>query len=112
MKLLSLNLNKKIDDLFYLNAVDILATLVLLRTGLFVEKNPLMVNIVNNPTLATFIKIVIVGLLLLYLKLRCRHATKIQLKIVNKVLNIAIIIYSLIAILHIFNTIFLIVNII
>lgn len=112
IKVLSLNLNKKINDLFYLNVVDILATLALLRTGLFVEKNPLMINIVNDPILATFIKVVVVGLLLLYLKLRCRKANNAQLKIVDKVLTIAIIIYSLIAIMHIFNTIFLIINII
>lgn len=112
IKFPSLNLNKKINDLFYLNVVDILATLVLLNTGLFVETNPLMINIVNNPILATFIKVVVVGLLLLYLKLRCREANEDQLKIINKVLNIALIIYSLIAIIHIFNTIFLIVNIV
>ncbi|OPJ59785.1 DUF5658 family protein [Clostridium oryzae] len=95
------NIRKKFIVLYLLNVLDILFTLILLKTGLFSEANNLMYIIIDNNFLCFFVKIVCPALLLLFLYVRIEKATKKQLKISNTAINIVIIFYSLIVLSHI-----------
>ncbi len=50
------NIQRKLILLFILNALDIIFTLILLSTGLFIEANIIMANIVESPIVALELK--------------------------------------------------------
>lgn len=95
-------IKKKLQLLYILNVTDIILTLVLLKTGLFVEVNGVMVDIVENPVTSILLKIVLVGILIYYLIKRIASATKKQLKISNYIINASIVIYFIINLMHLF----------
>ena len=55
------NIQKKFILLYSLNISDILFTLVLLQTGLFREVNGVMAQVVENPIISLWLKVVLVG---------------------------------------------------
>nr|WP_278321225.1 DUF5658 family protein [Clostridium baratii] len=89
------------QSLYFLNVTDIIFTLLLLQTGMFKERNSVMVNIVENPALSLIIKVIIIGLLLYYLIKRMLMATNKQLYISNYIINVALGIYTIINLMHI-----------
>lgn len=97
-----INIKKKLQILYLLNVSDIILTLVLLKTGLFVEANRAMVNIVESPFASILLKVGLVGALIYYLIKRMNKATEKQLKISNYIINAAISIYSIINLMHLF----------
>lgn len=95
------NVKWKFIILYMLNVSDIVFTLCLLETGLFIEANSFMVGIVTDPILSIIIKVVMIGVLLLIVYKRMASATDRQLKIGNYIFNVAIILYGLINLSHI-----------
>ncbi|MGL4773583.1 MAG: DUF5658 family protein [Clostridium sp.] len=83
-----------------LNVTDILFTLLLLRTGCYVEVNGLINLIVGNPFFASFVKIVIPAVLLFLIAIRMRKATFNQLRVSNWLTNGILIFYVGINISH------------
>ena len=59
-------LRDKLTLLYILNAVDIVFTFGLLKTGLFKEINSIMVSVVDDPFLSIIIKLIIPALLIIY----------------------------------------------
>lgn len=96
------NIKNKLGLLYFLNVMDILFTVILLKTGLFVEANPFMVPIVNNPVKLSIIKIIFPALLLAFLFFRIRKAKEHQLIISNKIINGALCGYILLNLSHLF----------
>lgn len=93
-------IKKKLMGLFILNSTDIILTLLLLKTGLFVEANVLMVNVVKSPIISLFLKVILVGVLLIYVYKRMRKATERQLILSNIIINFALVLYFLINLSH------------
>lgn len=75
-------------------------TLVLLKTGCFIEANPLMVNIVQNLTTSLLVKIVLPAVLLVFLYFRIQKATEKQLRKGNFIINGIVLMYMSINIFH------------
>ena len=94
--------------LFVLNASDIFFTLELLKTGLCIEMNIFMVDIVTSPILALALKLILVGSILYIFNERLKKATYRQLYISDIAIKVMLFIYILINLLHIFSSIFLI----
>ncbi len=90
------NIKYKLLLLYLLNVSDILFTLILLSTGLFVEVNSLMLTAVQSLSGSFLLKIVLPAILLLYLYLRMKKATETQLKQSNLILNVITGVYILI----------------
>lgn len=80
------NIQKKLILLFILNVLDIVFTLILLPTGLFVEANTLMANIVESPIVALGLKFGVIGGLIGLEYKRIVDATERQLFWANVVL--------------------------
>lgn len=97
-----INIKKKLQILYLLNITDIILTLALLKTGLFEEANGAMVNIVESPVASILLKVGVVGALIYYLIKRIAKATEKQLKISNYIINVAIGVYSIINVMHLF----------
>lgn len=55
------NIQRKLILLFILNSLDIIFTLILLSTGLFIEANILMANIIESPIVALGLKFGLIG---------------------------------------------------
>ena len=83
-----------------LNVTDMLFTIFLLSTGLFIEINLLMEKAVQSLPTSFMLKIVLPAVLLVYLYIRMRKANEIQLKRSNIIINVAIIAYLLINLWH------------
>ena len=96
-----LKLKYKIFSLYLLNVLDILFTLYLLNTGMFIEVNPIMIKIVSNTYISIIVKIVFPALLLLALYIRIQSASLKQLIISHRIINIILIFYTSINISHI-----------
>lgn len=94
------NLKRKFILLYILNVVDIVFTLYLLETGLFLEVNTVMIQIVDKPIISLILKVGLIGVLLFVLYKRMEVATNRQLKIGSWIVNIAIVVYILINISH------------
>lgn len=94
-------IKKKLIFLYMLNVLDIMFTLVLLKTGIFMEVNILMVDTVNNPIQVFLMKAVLPALLLFFIYIRMQKATEKQLKQSNVIINIATCIYIIVNMLHI-----------
>lgn len=95
------NIRKKFILLYSLNVLDIIFTLLLLRTGLFKEINGTMVGIVENAMLSLFLKIVVVGILIFVVAKRMLEATNKQLRISNIIISFMLLIYIIINLMHI-----------
>lgn len=80
------NIRKKLILLFILNATDIVFTLILLSTGLFIEANIIMANIVESPIVALGLKFGLIGGLIGLEYKRIVDATEKQLFWANVVL--------------------------
>ncbi|MBU3189348.1 hypothetical protein KPL51_07225 [Clostridium bowmanii] len=94
------NIKYKLLILYLLNVTDILFTVLLLSTGLFAEANFLMVKAIQSPSTSFILKIVLPAVLLLYIYIRMKNASELQLKQSNIILNIITGVYILINIFH------------
>lgn len=101
------NIKNKLLTLYLLNVTDIIFTILLMKTGMYVERNTLMINAVQNLFYSFALKILIPAVLLIYICLRIQKASNAQLKKSNAIICIAIIVYVLINISHLVNTSFL-----
>lgn len=90
----------KLSLLYFFNVLDYIFTLILIRTGLFIEANPLMVNVINKFPLSLLIKICLPGFLLIYIFFRMQKAKKHQLIISNTIINGALFGYGMLNLLH------------
>lgn len=91
----------KLFILYGLNATDLIFTLLLLKSGFFIEANFLMVNVVQNFTFSILLKVILPGVLLTILYYRMHQASEIQLKKSNRFINAALVFYFLVNIFHI-----------
>lgn len=94
------NIKYKLLILYLLNVTDILFTLLLVSTGLFIEANFLMVNAVQSLSASFILKILLPAVLLLYIYIRMKKASETQLKQSNIILNIITGVYIIINIFH------------
>lgn len=95
------NIKNKLIILYILNVTDILCTLLLLSTNLYMEANTLMTKVVQSPLQSFMLKIFFPAILFIFIYYRMQKATKSQLKQSNILINGAIIFYALINIFHI-----------
>ena len=105
-----INIKFKLSFLYLLNVSDIILTLLLIKSGYFVEANPFMASIIELPLQLTLLKIILPALLLSYIYFRMKKAKKHQLIISNNIINGALFGYGFLNLLHIFwfiNLIFL-----
>lgn len=93
-------IKKKLIFLYILNVLDIIFTLALLSTGLFIEANIFMVDQVRDPIRSIILKVVLPAALLVFLYIRMQKATEKQLMQSNIIINIATGIYTLINLSH------------
>jgi len=94
------NIKHKFLILYLLNLTDIIFTLLLLHTGLYMEANALMVKAVQSLVSSFILKVVLPAALLGYLYIRMTKATETQLKKSNLIITIVISIYFLINVSH------------
>ncbi|MDF2587337.1 MAG: hypothetical protein K0S41_1178 [Anaerocolumna sp.] len=94
-------IKSKLIVLYILNILDISFTLLLLRTGLYKEINIFMIQVVHSTKGSFLLKIVVPAIILFYLYIRIKRASKTQLKISNTIINITVFFYLVINILHI-----------
>ena len=94
------NIKFKFLILYLLNVTDILFTIFLLSTGLFLEANFLMAKAVQSLPTSFMLKIVLPAVLLLCLYIRMRKANETQLKQSNIIINVVITAYSIINLWH------------
>lgn len=95
-------IGKKLITLYILNITDIIFTIILVNTGMFIEANIFMAPLVNNKQLLVIvIKIVIPLIMLLVVYQRMKKATEKQLYQSNIIINAFLIFYGLINISHV-----------
>ena len=106
-------IRKKLTTIYILNVTDIIFTIVLLNTGMFLEANAVMAPLVNNrQLLSIFIKLVIPFVLLLGVSQRMKEATEKQLYQSNIIINGCLIYYGLINISHVvWSTLYIMSNV-
>jgi hypothetical protein len=106
------SLRQKLILLYTLNVTDIIFTIFLVNTGMFVEANAVMASLINNrQTISLIIKIVIPLILLLGIYIRIGKATEKQLYQANLLICGGLICYGLINISHIiWSMLYVIVN--
>lgn len=90
--------------IYALNVTDIIFTLLLLRTGLFIEANVLMQNLVTNEALSLAVKIIVPLVTVLYVShsFDTRPTTFKVFKTSKFCLSVTLGIYVFINIMHIF----------
>jgi hypothetical protein len=93
-------IRKKFIIIYLLNVTDIIFTLFLLKTGLFVEVNSLMRSVVGNEGLSIGIKVIVPLIVLPITFIRMKDSTNKQLMLSNRIINTCLIIYVLINISH------------
>jgi len=99
-------IKKKLISIYILNVTDVLFTIFLINTGMFLETNAFMSQFVNNrQLLSIIIKIAIPFVLLFWVYGRMRKATEKQLYQSNILTNGCLIFYVLVNISHIIWTI-------
>jgi hypothetical protein len=96
------NVRNKLFIIYALNINDIQLTWFLLKTGMFIEVNPVMDFFIATTYLAVITKVVLPAALLFYVGFRLRSANESQLRVSNIVINVIFIIYTLINIMHLF----------
>ena len=90
----------KLIILYILNISDILLRLILVRTGLIIEANPVMASIIENSFATFFVKGIIPALLFIYLYYRLQSATPKMIKLTNFCIFILLGFYFFINCLH------------
>lgn len=95
------SIQNKIGILYLLNVMDIVFTLILLKTGFFVEANSFMAPIIDKPIITIMLKVFLVFVLLVILSYRIKDATEFQLRFSNYILNVANLAYLTINLSHI-----------
>jgi len=90
----------KLSLLYFFNVLDYIFTILLIRTGLFIEANPFIANIINKSPQSIFIKICLPAFLLLYIFFRMQKAKKHQLIVSNTIINGALLGYGMLNLLH------------
>ena len=90
----------KLIILYILNISDILLTLILVRTGLIIEANPVMASIIENSFATFFVKGIIPALLFIYLYYRLQSATPKMIKLTNRCIFVLLRFYFIINCLH------------
>ena len=91
---------KKLILLYFLNVMDIVFTLILQRTGYFVEANPVMCFFMFSTYSALAVKIILPAMLCSLLYIRFKKATDTQLRKSNIMITILVFIYASINLLH------------
>lgn len=94
------NLKIKLLLLYLLNISDISLTIILVNTGLIIEANPLMANIITNSIATFFIKVLLPAVLFIYLYIRLKTATVKMIKLTNYCLIGLLGFYLIINVLH------------
>lgn len=94
------NIKFKLTLLYLLNISDIILTLILLKTGLIIEANPIMAYVIQNKSATILVKGILPGLLFMYLYLRLKSASIQMTKVTNYCLILLIVFYFLINCLH------------
>lgn len=105
-----INIKFKLSLLYLLNVLDIIFTVMLIKSGYFIEANPFMASIIDLPIQLVLLKIILPALLLSYIYFRMKKAIKHQLIISNTIINGALLGYGFLNLLHLFwfvNLIFL-----
>lgn len=102
-------LTNKLQGIFLLNLCDILLTwyFVVNHHNLFIEINPFAKTLIYNLPLSLFIKLSIVILVIFYLKCRIKSSNSKDLKLINITINLIIIFYVAVNLIHLCNFIFL-----
>ena len=95
-------IKRKLITIYILNVTDIIFTIFLVNTGLFLEANAVMAPLVNNrQILSIIVKVAIPALLLIAVYQRMKDATEKQLYQSNLIINGGLIFYGLINIFHV-----------
>lgn len=94
------NIKFKLILLYLLNISDIILTLILLKTGLIIEGNPIMAYVIQKKSVTFLFKGVLPGLLFMYLYLRLKSASIHITKLTNYGLILLLGFYLLINSLH------------
>lgn len=100
-----INIKKKLVLIYLLNIFDILFTIYLLKTKLFIELNPLMKKVVTDYNYSFFVKGILPAILFIYIYIRIKKANIGQLKKSNHLINGIGLLYILINIMHIVSII-------
>ena len=100
------NIKYKLSLLYLLNVSDIIFTLLLINSGYYIEANPIMATILNQPVKLFLVKILLPALLLCFIYIRMKKAEKHQMIISNTIINGALYIYGLLNLLHILGLLF------
>lgn len=98
------SLKIKLTLIYILNALDIVFTFTLLKTGLFFEVNGLMTSIVEDPFLSILVKLIIPAFLITYLIYRLNAEHQAHVKLCNFLISLVLLMYLCIDLLHIFYT--------
>ncbi len=98
-------LSAKLFILYLLNCSDLLFTFTLLKTRDFYEVNPLMLKIVNIPLLSIAIKVIIPGLVFIYLFKMLDNDRLPVSSFVQHLSSLVVLIYLVINITHIYLSI-------
>ena len=88
--------------LYLLNVTDIVFTYILINTGMFEERNKILIPIINNKNLTLIIKVIFILMLVIYINFRLKKANEKQRFISNIIILIILSFYILINISHIF----------
>ena len=91
----------KLIMLYALNVMDILFTQFLVGTGFFMEANPLMALLMGNALVAVLFKIAFPAIVFVFLAERARHATFAQRRTTSRLINLLLIVYAAVALLHV-----------
>lgn len=94
------NIKKKLFILYILNLTDILFTVILLNTGYFIEVNPLISSLIDDNISLLLVKVILPIILLAYICIRIKKATKPQMIKSNRLINVAQLLYGFINIFH------------
>lgn len=100
----SANLKSKLTLVYILNAIDIVFTFGLLKTGLFYEANVLMSSIVESAFLSIFVKLLLPAVLIIYILFRLDDNRQPNLRTCNFFICLVLFMYMIIDFLHLFFT--------
>lgn len=93
-------IRSKLIALYTLNVSDALLTYLLVRTGCFREANFLLERTVVNIGELLLVKILLPAVLIAWLHFRIYRATEKQLKLGNVAVNLVLLLYTFVNILH------------
>lgn len=95
------NIRKKLIFTYILNILDIIFTILLINTGFIIELNPIMKKVITNYNYSFLVKGILPALLIIYIYLRIKKASLIQLKKSNYLINGVLLLYLVINVMHI-----------